>query len=54
MLKQKRDLAYHERTRLSSMFALKLQNKLGSLPISKHNRAISDFTHAHHIDSAGM
>lgn len=34
MLKQKRYLAYHERTRLSSMFSLKLQDKLGSLPVS--------------------
>ena len=41
--KQKWDLAYHARTRLSSMFALKLQYKVESLTVSKRSRATCDF-----------
>jgi len=52
--KQKWDLAHHARTRLLSMFALKLQYKVESLNVSKHSRAMYDFTDAHNIVSSGI
>lgn len=48
--KQKWDLAYHARTKLT----LKLQYEVEPLTVSKHSRAVGDFTYAHHIVSAGI
>lgn len=44
--KQQWDLADHARSRLSSMFALKLQYKVESLTGSKHSKAMCDLTYA--------